>query len=226
MDTNEEDVMYLSHSKVEKIPEISSKVRRVILNRNKIKEMEFLFHENIEDLDLNDNEIKNINGLENLPNLKILDLSFNLITQISNISLTHLRELYLISNDIEKIENLENLPNLIKLDLACNSIKKLENLINLPLLEELYLGNNYISKVENIEELKNLKVLALQNNSLEFVDCINIPVNVHSLLLCENFELSVVTNCNHLKFLKYLEIDKTQVKKENLNISRSVDIIS
>ncbi len=74
--------------------------------------------------------------LENLTNLRVLDLSR---TGISNISildkLRKLNELYLGGNNIIDLSYLENLTNLVKLDLVENnnitSIYALRNLINL-----------------------------------------------------------------------------------------------
>ncbi|APH16212.1 leucine Rich Repeat family protein [Clostridium sporogenes] len=74
--------------------------------------------------------------LENLTNLRVLDLSR---TGISNISildkLRKLNELYLGGNNITNLSYLENLTNLVKLDLVENnnitSIYALRNLINL-----------------------------------------------------------------------------------------------
>ncbi|EKN40523.1 hypothetical protein CFSAN001627_19048, partial [Clostridium botulinum CFSAN001627] len=74
--------------------------------------------------------------LENLTDLRVLDLSRTGISNISILSkLRNLNELYLGGNKITDLSYLENLTNLIKLDLVGNnditSIYALRNLINL-----------------------------------------------------------------------------------------------
>lgn len=55
---------------------------------------------------------------------RILDLSFNRITEIKNLDkLVKLEKLYLCANKITKIENLEKLTNLTMLELGDNRIR-------------------------------------------------------------------------------------------------------
>jgi protein phosphatase 1 regulatory subunit 7 len=87
-------------------------------------------------LELYDNKIVKIEGLEALVNLmylfcgdcSVLDISFNNIKRIENIAhLTQLRKLFLLSNKIQIIENLQ-FPHLTLLELGANKISKVENL--------------------------------------------------------------------------------------------------
>ena len=56
------------------------------------------------ELELYDNKIRKIEGLEGLGRLEVLDLSYNNIKVIENIShLTRLKKLYLLSNKIKKV---------------------------------------------------------------------------------------------------------------------------
>lgn len=87
-----------------------------------------------------------------LKNIKLLDLSHNLITKIENLdSLNHLRTLILSHNHIRKIENLYSLVSLEYLDLSYNPIEHVEN-INTLKLNELILTNTPIKHI-NINEL-------------------------------------------------------------------------
>ncbi|CAD27018.1 putative leucine repeat-rich protein [Encephalitozoon cuniculi GB-M1] len=205
------DAVYIVHRQLEKIPTIPEHVRTVDLRRNNISRMTLNKAESVEYLDLSDNRIRTISSLENVPNLKVLDLSYNLITDIS-IPPMNLEELYLISNDIATIHGL-NLPRIKKLDMAVNDICKIENLEKCTTLEELYLGSNQIGAVEGLEEMRSLKILDLQNNKLELVDCSMIPSSVEVLLLGENRSLEVVENIELLKNLKILGLEKTRVSE-------------
>lgn len=63
-------------------------------------------------------------GLDHVVNLTSLDLSFNDIKHIKNIStLVHLKDLYFIQNRIQTIEGLEELKELRNLELGANKIR-------------------------------------------------------------------------------------------------------
>ena len=74
------------------------------------------------------NNIKKIEGLENLKKLKTIDLSYNLIKKIENFQgLDLLAKLYLDNNFIEDIidvKELEKNYNLNELTLRCNPIAR------------------------------------------------------------------------------------------------------
>ncbi|KAH9411695.1 hypothetical protein HK407_04g08050 [Ordospora pajunii] len=207
-----EDRVYIVHRQIEKIPEISGRVKAVDLHRNRISEMVLSRVESMEYLDLSDNRIAEINDLENVPNLKVLDLSYNLISTVE-IPVMNLEELYLISNDIPMIHGLE-LPMLRKLDMAANEICRIENLEGCRSLAELYLGSNRIREVDGLDDLCMLKTLDLQNNDILRVDCLKIPRSVEVLLLGENVNLEQIDNIEALCNLRILGIEKTRVLME------------
>lgn len=97
-------------------------------------------------LNLRNNYIEKIEGLEKLVNLQDLDLS---------------------QNRISKIEGLENLLEIKKLQLIENKISKIEGVNQLHKMQEFYLAINKISKIENIEELVALEHLHLVTNKIE-----------------------------------------------------------
>ena len=58
------------------------------------------------------------------PFFSYLDLSFNEIRRIENLeTLINLRELYLVSNKVTQIENLGSLTALTTLELGCNRLR-------------------------------------------------------------------------------------------------------
>lgn len=79
---------------------------------------------NLTELDLYDNLIAHVKGLDDFRNLASLDLSFNKIKHIKNIShLVGLTDLYFVQNKISKIEGLEGLVKLRNLELGANRIR-------------------------------------------------------------------------------------------------------
>ena len=78
----------------------------------------------LQELDLYDNLISHIKGLQDLIHLTSLDLSFNKIKHIKNINhLKELKDAYLLQNKISKIEGLDGMIGLRNLELAANRIR-------------------------------------------------------------------------------------------------------
>ena len=115
-----------------------------IINIDKLVNLQefFLPHNNIlvglQKLNLYDNMITMINGLDNLVNLQELDLCRNKITEI---------------------KGLDNLVNLQKIGLSCNKITEIQNIDNLVNLHTLYLSYNIITEIEGLHNLVNLQIL-------------------------------------------------------------------
>ena len=148
-DTTEIDCV---HARVTSIPSLKlerfNAVTRLCLRQNTITEIEGLscVAATLIDLDLYDNLIAHIRGLEDLIQLTSLDLSFNKIKHIKKVShLVNLTDIYLVQNKIATIEGLDGLVKLRNLELAANRIREIQNLESLVALEELWLGKNKIT---------------------------------------------------------------------------------
>lgn len=97
-------------------------------------------------LKANNKNISNLTGLEQLTELKHLDLGDNKIEDITILgSLTKLEYLNLENNQIEDISGLQSLSNLTYLNLKNNIIKSVNILKQLKNVKELFLHNNPIS---------------------------------------------------------------------------------
>lgn len=138
-------------------------------------------------LDLDKNNIRKIENLDNFKNLLFLNLQRNKINKIENLNnLKNLKILCLRFNNISKIENLDYLENLIYLDLSYCKIKKLENLDNLKNLKYIiifpYKDSFETIEIKTIDEntyyfLKNNRILI--NNGMtidEFVNTKNVQI--------------------------------------------------
>ena len=67
--------------------------------------------------------------MRQLTNVKVLDLSFNMLTRIEQMdTLTNLRKLTLANNEISEIDGLAKQINLKYLNLSANKIRKIENI--------------------------------------------------------------------------------------------------
>ncbi|KAL1416137.1 hypothetical protein MTO96_006406 [Rhipicephalus appendiculatus] len=131
-------------------------------------------HPHLTDLNLAHNAIPQLTSdLKKLPQLRILDLSFNKITSIPAGVFTNssnLENLFLSSNKISSIKNgsLENLTSLQTLQLNRNRLSTIpKNLfLNLKSLKQLELDKNRIRSIEGLsfKGLEALESLSLRKN--------------------------------------------------------------
>lgn len=103
----------------------------------------------VQSLDLSDNRISSISGLDCLPNLIELDLS---------------------NNNIDSLIGFPLMANLKKLNLARNKLKDLEGIELLVWIIELQLGENFLEDIEWLQYLKDLQKLWLELNKLKDLD--------------------------------------------------------
>ncbi|KOS43246.1 hypothetical protein ACN38_g5866 [Penicillium nordicum] len=128
-DVNAEDIdlvhcriSSISALKLERFP----KLQRLCMRQNQISRINFPPNvaASLTELDLYDNLISHIKGLEEFHNLTSLDLSFNKIKHIKNIShLKKLTEIFFVQNKISRIEGLEELTGIKNLELGANKIR-------------------------------------------------------------------------------------------------------
>lgn len=125
-------------------------------------------------LDLNTIGIKDITeieGLENLTNLKELNLQYNQIREIKGLeSLINLQKLNLMDNKIEDLKGLENLNNLQGLYLCHNRIEELKGLEKLTNLHHLGLSENQIEDIKGLENLNELRELSFWSNRIKEIN--------------------------------------------------------
>lgn len=188
-------------------------VTRLCLRQNSITEIEALssLASTLTDLDLYDNLITHIRGLEDLVHLNNLDLSFNKIKHIKNIShLKRLTDLYFVQNKISTIEGLAGLTNLRNLELAANRIREIRGLETLTALEELWLGKNKITSITNLSTLTNLKILSIQSNRITSISGLDSLPQLEELYISHN----ALTNLSGLESclsLRVIDISNNQV---------------
>ncbi|KAK1082632.1 protein phosphatase regulatory subunit Sds22 [Friedmanniomyces endolithicus] len=121
----------------------------------------------LEELELYDNLVKHIDGLQDFTHLQILDLSYNKLKHIKNLAhLTKLHHLYFVQNRLSNIENLEALTELVYLELGANRIREIQGLETLTKLEHLWLGQNRITELKGLDTLTRLRTLSIQANRL------------------------------------------------------------
>ncbi|XP_042309779.1 leucine-rich repeat-containing protein 23 isoform X2 [Sceloporus undulatus] len=137
-------------------------------------------------LEIKEKELTDITLIQNFIHLRYVDLSENLIRDMSPLSsLTHLLWLKMDSNRLTSA-SMEELPYLQNASFANNHIKDTIG-INHPRLASLNLKGNEIEKISELdpEKLSNLHTLELRGNSLKSTDGLYLP-KLKNLYLAQN----------------------------------------
>lgn len=133
---------------------------KIYLNNQSIRKISSLEAINdkldaINEIDLSNNQISDLSGIEKFSNIRILKLNNNEITGIEGLeNLKRLEKLFLRNNRITKINGLNNLINLTHIDLSNNpNITEVPEILNdLPALETIKLWNCNIKKYSESTE--------------------------------------------------------------------------
>jgi len=156
VEDNETDID-LNHARIKAIPPLQlarfTQLQRLCLRQNELSHLEFPEDwpsaKTMKELDLYDNGISHIKGLEQFTELTSLDLSFNAIKHIKRVDhMKQLTDIFFVQNKISKIEGLDSLTRLTSLELGANRIREIENLDALINLKELWLGKNKITELK------------------------------------------------------------------------------
>lgn len=115
-------------------------------------------------------EIQGTVSFKDFPNLKVLDLAYNDITDVDLTQNFDLKTLYLQNNNLANIDVTKN-RNLKYLDLGYNNLANIDLTKNSK-LEELIVPHN---RLDNIDLTKNseLEKLDLEDNNFTFIDLIH-----------------------------------------------------
>ena len=188
------------------------------LGIDNIKRILWFEKQNLQELNLSNNPIRKIDGIEKLTNLRKLILKNCHIEEITGLdSLENLEYLILTNNNIKIIKGLENLKKLKELILENNSINEITGLDKLENLEILNLSNlnrniqyNKIIEIKGLSELNRLGVLNLGQNQISEIKGIENLRNLEELVLKTNY-ISIIKNLNHLKNLKKLNLERNRI---------------
>ncbi len=176
--------------------------------------------EDITDVYMENNQIKDLSGIEKLTNLKQLNLCGNELKDISELkNLANLESIDLSHNEISDISTLKNLTNLKKLNLGNNKVRDVSALSNLTNLQELNLGYisyhgfetpdpeanyNEIGDISTLKNLTNLQTLNLGYTKIKDISGLKGLSNLKTLNLSSNQISDISSVVNELNELKEL----------------------
>eukprot|EP01032_Pedospumella_encystans_P011945 gene11945-13854_t len=178
-------------------------------------------------LNFQNNSIRVIQNLENLPNLIFLDLYNNKISSLEGplSAVKGLRVLMAGKNKISTISNLHPLRKLDVLDLHSNEIRVIEGLDGLADLRVLNLAGNRISVVNNLSSLVSLTELNLRRNNIESVTGLNQLPALQRVFLSHNSisRLEDVRCLFEVSYLIELSLDGNPISDNSSSSSSSSD---
>jgi Leucine-rich repeat (LRR) protein len=130
------------------------------------------------------NELTETAFLGGLDELRSLDLSDNLLKSVNGVEACgELAKLSLSGNELVDVEPLAGLALLEELDLSFNAIEDVRPLSGLRSLVQLDLNGNYLTDVRPLSGLTRLTVLTLSGNEIEDLSPVRDLPNLERLLL-------------------------------------------
>lgn len=155
--------------------------------------------------------IESLEGLEHLPNLEMVDLRYNQISDLTPFGRnSRLWQLKLSGNKITDIEPLGLLQGLRDLELDDNQISDLSPLEELSNLSSLSAANNQIDDLSPLTALRDLGALNLAGNQIADIGALSGLTNLAFLNLGDNL-ISGIGGLLNLKTLLILDLSGNQI---------------
>lgn len=214
------NIVDLSNNKISNVYSIGTlNVSDVNLSNNAIVDISGLNSDSqLTKLNLSNNKIVDLSPLSSLPILNTLDVSNN-NKQVSAggydlsplANLVTLENLNLSNDNVKNIAPLENLDAMVNINLNSNGIQDISGLENMSLLENLSLANNYlISDISVIKNLENVDSIDLSGNKVRDLSPLANLTKLTSLNLGYN-NISDVTPLQDLTQLEELELNDNSI---------------
>ena len=166
----------------------------------------------LSELSLQNNQIQTIQGLDKLAQLSRLSLSNNQIQTIQGLDkLTKLFSLSLSNNQIQTIQGLDKLIKLFLLNLDNNQIQTIQGLDKLAQLFFLSLSNNQIQAIQGLDNLAQLSALSLQNNQIQILQGLDKLAQLSTLSLSNN-QIQILQGLDKLAQLSVLYLENNQIQ--------------
>ncbi len=143
-----------------------------------------------------------LNIIRYMPNLEILELEGNQITDISPIFETDIRSLWLNCNPISSLEGIQKMSSLTSLSIVGTNITDLSPILELPNLQHLQFDNTYISDLTGIESIETLDALMMSNTQVtelpKFGKWENFTLDLRGLRIYDLSPIADVASFNEL----------------------------
>ena len=216
-DLNHLRAVSLENNNITKLDALSSKdeLERLFLSNNSGLEIATLKNDNLEQLTVNNTNIRDLSVISNLPKLKKIVANDNKITTLSHLKNAKVLESVEVNNN--KIDSLdfEN-STITSLEIKNNKLEEINNINKLSALENLDASDNKISEFPSNKQDKLINLI-VKNNVIRSMENVNNLTSLKYLTMSNNY-VSTLTLKEKNKTLEYLDISHNTVPKEELEI--------
>lgn len=141
---------------------------------------------NLQELNISGNQVDNLEPLSKLRSLTILDVSNNDLQNVNGLAaMPSLEQLFIHNNNIKTIEPLRELGHLRILNMEKNNINSIAPLTNSAYLEEIYMNDNQVRSIESITTMGELNTLDASYNLIEDISSLEQSQKLKDLLYLE-----------------------------------------
>ena len=205
------------NNNITKLDALSNKneLERLFLSNNSGLELATLKNDNLEQLTVNNTNIRDLSVVSNLPKLKKIVANDNKITTLSHLKNAKVLESVEVNNN--KIDSLdfEN-STITTLEIKNNKLEEINNINKLSALENLDASSNKISEFPSNKQDKLIN-LTINNNVIRSMENINNLTALKYLTMSNNY-VSTLALKEKNKTLEYLDISHNTIPKEELEI--------
>ena len=216
-DLNHLRAVSLENNNITKLDALSSKneLERLFLSNNSGLELATLKNDSLEQLTVNNTNIRDLSVVSNLPKLKKIVANDNKITTLSHLKNAKVLESVEVNNN--KIDSLdfEN-STITSLEIKNNKLEEINNINKLSALENLDASGNKISEFPSNKQNKLIN-LTVNNNVIRTMENINNLTALKYLTMSNNY-VSTLALKEKNKTLEYLDISHNTVPKDELEI--------
>ena len=216
-DLNHLRAVSLENNNITKLDALSSKneLERLFLSNNSGLELATLKNDSLEQLTINNSNIRDLSVVSNLPKLKKIVANDNKITTLSHLKNAKVLESVEVNNN--KIDSLdfEN-STITSLEIKNNKLEEINNINKLSALENLDASGNKISEFPSNKQDKLINLI-VKNNVIRSMENVNNLTSLKYLTMSNNY-VSTLALKEKNKTLEYLDISHNTVPKEELEI--------
>ena len=216
-DLNHLKAVSLENNNITKLDALSNKneLERLFLSNNSGLELATLKNDSLEQLTVNNTNIRDLSVVSNLPKLKKIVANDNKITTLSHLKNAKILESVEVNNN--KIDSLdfEN-KTITSLEIKNNKLEDINNVHKLSALENLDASGNKISEFPTNKQDKLIN-LTVSNNAIRTMENVNNLTALKYLTMANNY-VETLTLKEKNKTLEYLDISHNIVSKEELEI--------
>ncbi|CAL5978038.1 Conserved_hypothetical protein [Hexamita inflata] len=239
LDIKELVLFQCKNFKLQTVPE---NIQKLFISDCQLKRININHLQELNELELSQNKIKNLKGIQMLKYLRLLNLEDNKISTIEQIkqlqcieqlnmngnlindiqpicTLTRLRKLYLSQNKIKSINLMQRLYNLQELELRNNQINNINAIGHLTQLQVLNIAENNITEIYALQQLYQLRVLQINDNKVVHVQALQHLIGLTHFEAENNCIIDQKILENHPNYKYYCIRLQTVPTKEQIKMS-------